>query len=533
MTSNVANSTFYPVFVDSAGTNKQFYQNNDLTYNPFSELLTTSYIQALIGYFGDIQGVPQAIGTFMNSTLADNTFANIQIGTTNTTNKSWFIRARENTIAANTILSLAPYGASQTGTWYVDITGNTYQGGSATASSFIGPATQILTTNNNTATLCYPTFVATAGNSSLFVDNTTGPLTYTPSTATLTTSVYTSPQTVKTNTVNAATKRTQCFVRTSYPTTVGTAGDMFTVSVAAVTSSYIIEIEMVNSTTSNSKARKFIVPCVFGNTGATTNWRKVLPFSASTDSANEIELQTASVNNLQAFRIVRRAGATTPDVQLWVTTAASLGAAVYGDTTAIATSVDTTVYAIVRSTNICQTTNTGATATAYSNYTGILTDTPAYELDVAGTVAATNIKPTTITDSLSSVGTSGQILSSTGSAISWIPLMGSFTPTYSTPTLTLPFGSNIFSTGTLTFTGTTNSVTALSISGGVSGGQYTVYLYNNGSSTTTITNGSTSSSQRYTFTSITINASRYAILSIVYNSTSPAAYLISGTPYNN
>lgn len=398
-----------------------------------------------------------------------------------------------------------------------------------TSTIVTGSASKVVTTSTNAATLCYPTFATTAGSASLFIDDTTGPLTYTPSNGNLTTLIYSSQQTIKTNTTNAATKRTQCFVRTSYPTTVGTAGDMFTVNVGGTTSSYVIEIEMVNSILSNSKARKFIIPCIFGNTGGATTWKKVLPLYASTDSANEIELQTASLNNLQSFRIVRRAGTTTPDVQLWVTTSASLGAVVYGDTTAIATSVDATVYAIVRSTNICQTTNSAGT----SNYTGILTDTPTAELDVVGTVKATNMTPTTITDSTASVGTSGQVLSSTGSAVTWVAVMGSFTPTYSTPTLTLPL-SGTFSTGTLTMTGSTNTISAISFTGAVpvNRGQYTVYIYNGGSGATTITNGSSSTTQRYTFTSLSIDSGKYGILSLVFN-TVTNCYLISGAAYNN
>jgi hypothetical protein len=109
--------------------------------------------------------------------------------------------------------------------------------------------------------------------------------------------------------------------------------------------------------------------------------------------------------------------------------------------------------------------------------------------------------------------------------------MNTFTPTYATTTLTLPFTNDNFATGVFTFTGTTNSVTALSISGGVVYGQYTIILINNGSGAVTITPTS-SVTQRFTFTTITVNASRYAILTVVYATSAPV-FLISGAPYNN
>jgi hypothetical protein len=123
----------------------------------------------------------------------------------------------------------------------------------------------------------------------------------------------------------------------------------------------------------------------------------------------------------------------------------------------------------------------------------------------------------------------------TTAEINYTPLMNTFTPTYSTPTLTLPLTTTPtqFSSGYYAFSGTTNSVTTITISGTpVNNGQYTVYLYNGGSGATTITNGSSSATQRFTFTSITVNTLRYCILTLIYSSTS-SAYLISGAAYNN
>ena len=82
--------------------------------------------------------------------------------------------------------------ASTVTPFYLDdtTTALTYNPSTSTlsATTFNGSSTGILTTSDNTATTCYiPFSKTTAGtNTSLFLDDTTGPLTYTPSTGTLT-----------------------------------------------------------------------------------------------------------------------------------------------------------------------------------------------------------------------------------------------------------------------------------------------------------------------------------------------------------
>jgi hypothetical protein len=77
---------------------------------------------------------------------------------------------------------------------------------------------------------------------------------------------------------------------------------------------------------------------------------------------------------------------------------------------------------------------------------GIGTSTPAYPLDVSGSA-----KFTTIRDSANLTGTSGQVLSSTGSALSWI------TPSVSTLMAVLRESTNFGVASTITFPATANS----------------------------------------------------------------------------
>lgn len=58
------------------------------------------------------------------------------------------------------------------------------------ATSFNGPASQVLTTTNNTNNTYFVPFTSGAGNSSLLVDNVTGPLSYNPSNGTLTANTF-------------------------------------------------------------------------------------------------------------------------------------------------------------------------------------------------------------------------------------------------------------------------------------------------------------------------------------------------------
>jgi hypothetical protein len=94
-----------------------------------SRLTNPLYIGNTDGYTGG-GNVPLSM---LLNTLVDGAYNNIQLGHSNANNKSWFIGARNNTTAGDTILSLAPYGTSQTGCWYVNPLGQTTQAGTLNA----------------------------------------------------------------------------------------------------------------------------------------------------------------------------------------------------------------------------------------------------------------------------------------------------------------------------------------------------------------------------------------------------------------
>lgn len=139
-----------------------------------SRLTNPLYIGNVNGYTGG-GNVPLAM---LLNTLVDGAYNNIQLGHSSATNKSWFIGARNNTTAADSILSLAPYGTGQTDCWYVDTLGNTFQQGTVTAPS--GSITYLTIPQGNivitdqTDSAKYWTISSSSGN--LYFNQTTAPL---------------------------------------------------------------------------------------------------------------------------------------------------------------------------------------------------------------------------------------------------------------------------------------------------------------------------------------------------------------------
>jgi hypothetical protein len=85
---------------------------------------------------------------------------------------------------------------------------------------------------------------------------------------------------------------------------------------------------------------------------------------------------------------------------------------------------------------------------------GIGTTTPATVLDVNGTTTTTSLKTTTILDTANSAGTAGQILSSTGTGISWInnPVPIRYTAQFSADVVVpIPIGTSAVILRTATF----------------------------------------------------------------------------------
>lgn len=78
-------------------------------------------------YIGNVDGytasnVPLAM---LQNTLADGFYNNIQLGHSSLLYKSWFIGARNNTTAINTIFSISPYGIAQNNHFYINGSGIT------------------------------------------------------------------------------------------------------------------------------------------------------------------------------------------------------------------------------------------------------------------------------------------------------------------------------------------------------------------------------------------------------------------------
>jgi len=155
-----------------------------LTYNAGTNTLTAPNLSRLTNplYIGNVDGytgggnVPLAM--LLNS-LGNGFYNNIQLGHSSAINKSWFMGARNNTTASDTIFSLAPYGTSQTGCWYVGSGGATTQAGTLNAPDV---NTTYLTINQGNI-IIYDQFdgtkywtISSSGGGQLYFNNTTSPL---------------------------------------------------------------------------------------------------------------------------------------------------------------------------------------------------------------------------------------------------------------------------------------------------------------------------------------------------------------------
>jgi len=109
--------------------------------------------------------------------------------------------------------------------------------------------------------------------------------------------------------------------------------------------------------------------------------------------------------------------------------------------------------------------------------------------------------------------------------------MGTFTSTWSTPTLTATFPSTqTFSTATVT--GFTGTISAYTFSGGVSGGQYVILLLASGGAITiTPLSGGGTTAINFNFSSnISVTSGKYAVMTVVYAS---SKYFVSCSAFNS
>ena len=185
LTSDNTSGTYYIPFSKSvAGTNPLFIDTTTtpLTYNPSTSTLTaTTFVGALTGN----------ATTSTSSTNATN--ATNLVLTSDNTAGSYYIPFSKSVAGTNPLfiddttgpLTYNPSTSTLTATTFVGaLTGNAT---TSTSSTNATNATNLVLTSDNTAGSYYiPFSKSVAGTNPLFIDDTTGPLTYNPSTSTLT-----------------------------------------------------------------------------------------------------------------------------------------------------------------------------------------------------------------------------------------------------------------------------------------------------------------------------------------------------------
>ena len=205
-----ASGTYYPTFVSASGSTQTLRVDTTptpLSYNPSTGALTTT------SFVGDLSG---------NATSATNATNAINCSTTSTTTAGTYYPVFvSNNVSGNypNLVGVMTYNPSTN-----TITANTFNGVlSGTATN----ATNAVIGTDNASTLVYPTFVKTsgAGNKGLFIDDTTTPLSYNPSTGALTTTSFVGDLSGNATSATNATNAINC--STTSTTTAGTYYPVF------------------------------------------------------------------------------------------------------------------------------------------------------------------------------------------------------------------------------------------------------------------------------------------------------------------
>jgi hypothetical protein len=177
-TFTASSGTFYPVMsvAGTGGTDRLLSVDTGLSYEQSTDTLN----------IGTIANITSRVRLcILNDTISSGQLNGIQLGYNNSTNNSWFMAARYNTTATDSIFAIHPYGTSSTGAFYIETDGTvvapTFQG------SLTGSATLIDTTAVGTNATYYLPFVPLATTQSGGqVLGTDADITYNPSTNTLT-----------------------------------------------------------------------------------------------------------------------------------------------------------------------------------------------------------------------------------------------------------------------------------------------------------------------------------------------------------
>ena len=169
-----ASTLAYLTFVKTSGAgNKGLFIDDTttpLTYNPSIGTLTTTTFSGALSGNASTATTATNVGTTVDTTTASNCPVGFFVNSSGT-----------QPVKVNSNLSFQPTTNTLRAT--------TFEGAlTGTASS----ATNVILTSDNTSGTYYIPFAKTSGTGGkpLFIDDTTGPLTYNPSTATLTTSVF-------------------------------------------------------------------------------------------------------------------------------------------------------------------------------------------------------------------------------------------------------------------------------------------------------------------------------------------------------
>jgi hypothetical protein len=177
-TFTAGSGTFFPVMsvAGTGGTDRLLSVDTGLSYEQSTDTLN----------IGTIANITDRVRLcILNDTISSGQLNGIQLGYNNSTNNSWFMAARYNTTATDSIFAIHPYGTSSTGAFYITTGGTvvapTFQG------SLTGSATLIDTTAVSTNATYYLPFVPLATTQSGGqVLGTDADITYNPSTNTLT-----------------------------------------------------------------------------------------------------------------------------------------------------------------------------------------------------------------------------------------------------------------------------------------------------------------------------------------------------------
>jgi hypothetical protein len=152
-------------------------------------------------------------------------------------------------------------------------------------------------------------------------------------------------------------------------------------------------------------------------------------------------------------------------------------------------------------------------------------------INASGSVLNANVSGTFV-NPIRSIATNANMLAynTSTSEISYTSLMNTFTPTWSTPTLTAAFPTTLIATGSVT--AFTVTISAYSFSSGVTNAQYFIILSASGGSIT-ITPLTSAAQTVYYFNfsaNITVNTNKYAIMTVIYDGT---RYYISCNAFNS